>query len=67
MNAREFYEAVKAMRKADKAYYSYKAPLTDPQKQALLKEALDAENIVDNEIDRVEAVINPPQQQKLSL
>lgn len=57
MNAREFFDAVVRMRASDKAYYACKASFPDPHKQELYKAAIEAERVVDKEIERVESIL----------
>ena len=56
MTHKEFYQLTVQVRKAQKKYYSA-SPL-DPRKRALLNEAKRLEKALDDEIERVEQVIN---------
>lgn len=51
MNAREFFYTVAEMRECQKAYFRSRDHLT-------LRAARKLENIIDNEIERVRAVVN---------
>lgn len=67
MNARQFFDAVVDMRRKGRIYYACKASMNDPQKQKLLKEAIAAEKVVDDEIARVQAILDEQKQPKLNL
>ena len=56
MTHEEFYQLTVQVRRAQKKYYSA-SPL-DPRKRALLNEAKRLEKALDDEIERVEQVIN---------
>ena len=56
MNAKEFYEKVKEMRKRQRAYFNCRT-------QANLKAAKDIERVIDDEIDRVEEILHPTPKQ----
>jgi len=59
MSAKEFYDLVVKMRKAQKEYFRTRL-------SSFLKESKELERQVDNEIERVEELIHPkPIQQKL--
>lgn len=62
MNAREFFDAVVDMRKKGRIYYAYKPQ--DAKKKELLKDAIAAEKVVDDEIERVMALLEEEEQQK---
>lgn len=57
MNARQFYEKVKEMRKAQKAYFKARA-IGSPDSQSLLDYSKGIEREIDNEIKRVEERLN---------
>lgn len=55
MNAREFFDAVVAMRQAQKDYYANRR---NPQAKELLTDALAKERAIDNEITRVQRIMS---------
>lgn len=55
MNAREFFDAVVAMRQSQKEYYAHRR---DPQAKELLSAALAQERAIDEEISRVQRIMS---------
>lgn len=67
MNAKQFFDAVVDMRWKGRMYYACKASINDPKKQKLLKDAIAAEKVVDDEIERVQAILDEQKLPKLNL
>lgn len=60
MNAKEFYDTVKAMREAQKEWFKTKSRVAIVRSKVLEKK-------IDQEIERVEALMNPQPENQLKL